>query len=364
MNILLTNHQLADFAGSEMYTFELAKGLKKAGHSVIVYSRYVDKFLPLFEQEDIRLVTNLSSIAYLHFDVAHVHHNINAIEIRQHFPQLPIFFMAHGTTTFLEFPPQVEINVSQYAAVSERVKNVNLRQHGIPARSIITLNGIIDETRFSPVSPIHSLPKKALVISNHLDEKTVQPIQVACQQLGIQLTCIGRYFKPVSNFDLPDYINQADLVFTLGRGAMEAMMCGRIPFILDYKGGDGVVTTENFKDLEYFHFNGNLYHRQFTAEQIVTELKKYKPENGLKLRQLAVKKYGVAKNVQKLVKIYQKTIQKYQPRQIDTHLINYLVETVQVTRLHTFSRSEIKLGVREQIKMLRTSLLSPILQPK
>ncbi len=360
MNILLTNHQLADFAGSEMYTFELAKGLKNAGHSVTVYSRYIDKFQSLFETENIQLVSDLDTIQNQHFDIAHVHHNINALEVRKHFPTLPMFFMAHGSKAFLEFPPQVDINVTQYAAVSERVKEVNLRQHGVSAKSILTLNGIIDETRFFPTTPIAPQLKRALVISNHLDNKSIKPIQLACQELGIELVCVGRFFKPVTNFELPVYINQADLVFTLGRGAMEAMMCGRVPFILDYKGGDGIVTSANFKKLEKFHFNGNVSNRKFTTKQISKELKKYDAADAEKLRIMALQKYGVAKNVARLVKIYQNTIKKYTSRKIDTNMVDYLVETVQVTRLHTFSRSEIKLGLREQLHMLRSSLLRPM----
>src|SRR5687768_2619009 len=123
MKILVTTHHLATFAGSEIYTFELAKGLVAAGHQVTVYSRYVDAFEPLFEQENIRLVMDLATLSGEQFDVAHVQHNINALEVRHVFPELPIFYLSHSATTFLEHAPLLDVNISLYGAVSDRVKN-------------------------------------------------------------------------------------------------------------------------------------------------------------------------------------------------------------------------------------------------
>jgi len=38
LNILITNHHLLDFTGSEVFTFTLADFLKRAGHNVTIYS--------------------------------------------------------------------------------------------------------------------------------------------------------------------------------------------------------------------------------------------------------------------------------------------------------------------------------------
>lgn len=37
MKILITNHHLLDYAGSEIYMLNLAKGLKRFGHDIIEY---------------------------------------------------------------------------------------------------------------------------------------------------------------------------------------------------------------------------------------------------------------------------------------------------------------------------------------
>ena len=46
---------------------------------------------------------------------------------------------------------------------------------------------------------------------------------------------------------LPVEINEVDIVFSLGRGVIEAMLCGRIPIVFDHLGGDGMVTPIKFQ---------------------------------------------------------------------------------------------------------------------
>lgn len=339
MNILLTTHQMADFAGSEIYTFELAKGLTRAGHTVVVYSRYVHKFEYLFAREAIELVTDLASVSDRHFDVAHVHHHINALEVRLYFPELPIFFLSHGATTFLEKPPGIDINITQYGAVSELVAK-SLITAGVKKSVISIVNNIVDDQLFCSRTPIHQKPQRALIISNRMDKKTMRTIRKACQKLGIQVTGVGSVFKRVDNFDMPKVINEADIVFTIGRGVIETMLCGRIPVVFDRKGGDGLLTTKNFNRSAQYHFNGFYKKKSFTATALVKELRAYDAEQGSKLQAMAKRLYGTSTCIADLETIYTKTIEEYSHKKINRELLQYIVQTVHVTRLHTFSRSE------------------------
>lgn len=342
MKILITTHQLANFAGSELYTFALAKGLRNAGHQVTVYSRYVDAFVPLFELEGITLVTNLETLKKQKFDVAHVQHNINALEVRQIFPNLPIFFLSHSVTAFLESVPAIDINIALYGAVSEKIRR-SLKTQGVLLKNIELVNNLIDEDNFKKTSNINLPPKKALIISNRIDSKTEENIDNACKELGITVTKVGSRFKSVPNDQIPQLINNVDIVFSLGRGVMEAMMCGRVPFILDFKGGDGIVTPQNYKKLESCHFNGTVLKKKFTADQIVKELlTNYDLESAKKINQRTIQNYSIREGIKKLEKVYQKTINLHKNKNIDQKLLDYIVESIHVTRLHTFSRSEFK----------------------
>ncbi len=354
MRILITTHQLAAFAGSEIYTFELAKGLKRAGHSVTVYSRYVDAFEHLFKSEKIELVSDLTSLADRQFDVAHVQHNINAMEVRLQFPKLPIFFLSHSDKTFLERVPGIDINITLFGAVSHRVKTCLVKQ-GVKKSRITILNNIVDDTQFYPVHPINEVPTRALIISNRMDEKTAKTIQRACAKLGISLTGVGKSFRPISSLDMPMVINQADIVFTIGRGVIETMMCGRVPFVFDYAGGDGLITNRIYKKSSEHHFNGQYKHKHFTVKEVMKEVKKYDSVLGETLRQRAKSEYSTAVCVEKLESLYAKTIAQYKYKKIDRELLAYIVETVAVTRIHTFSRSE-QSGLLARVQNLRNDI--------
>lgn len=122
MKILLTNHQLRHYAGTEVFTYTLAKALKERSHEVWVYSAYIGNIGHLFDRINIPLISDLQKLKEK-FDIAHVHHNINAYEVRHYFPTLPIIFMSHGTLPFLEKPPFIDLGISKYLAVSEVVRD-------------------------------------------------------------------------------------------------------------------------------------------------------------------------------------------------------------------------------------------------
>ena len=90
MKILLSNHHLLTYAGTEIYTYTLAKFLKISGHNVTIYSHYLGNIKSDFEKLGVEIYSDIEQLTSHHFDIAHVHHNINLFENRYHFPNLPI----------------------------------------------------------------------------------------------------------------------------------------------------------------------------------------------------------------------------------------------------------------------------------
>jgi hypothetical protein len=357
MKVLLTNHHLEHFAGSEIFTFELAKGLQRSGHMVVVYSKYIEGFRALLSQEGITVCNDLKQLATQEFDVAHVHHHINALEVRQAFPNLPIFFLSHGAASFLENPPSLDINISQFGAISRHVKR-KLISLGIKSSQILLVPNLVDDSKFAPQSSISEQPKRALILSNRIDLQTEQIIRQACQKLQIEVTAVGARFRQVSNHELPRYINQVDLVFTIGRGVLETMFCGRVPLVLDHQGGDGLVTPTNYRLLENFHFSGKRFKKRFTVTQLVREIKKYHQEDGPQLQKMVVRKNSVEAVVAKLEGYYSQTIKQHRWKKINQSLLDYIVNTVQVTRQHALGdpkQHNLKHRVVRKIKRLKSS---------
>src|SRR6266850_1535353 len=339
LRILLANHHLLDFTGSELFTFTLADFLQRLGHEVTVYSPYVDKLRQRFDSIRVRVVEDLDEIRDHNFDLAHVHHNITATEVRHCFPNLPMVYLSHGVLPYLEQPPAVDLQIHRFLAVSEEVRGSLIAQ-GISGDRISIFRNIVDSHRFSPSSNIAATPANALVISARIDERREKIISEACAKLGITARFLGGRFGAVAPTELPLHINNADIVFSLGRGAIEAMMCGRIPIIFDYLGGDGMVTPENVRELMSCNFSGRRYGRDYTVDDLVSEIQKYRSGNGPSLRALSLELFDAQINTPNLVDIYRdaaKTpVAPPQPR--DEKLLRAIVETICETRAYTENR--------------------------
>lgn len=332
MKILLTNHQLKRYAGTEVFTYTIAKALKQRGHQVTVYSAYVGAIRQLFYDINVPLVDN---IRYLQgdFDVAHVHHNINAYEVRNRYPSLPIVFVSHGVLYNLEFPPVVNLGISKYLAVSEEVRS-NLITLGIPENDVGNIRNPVDEDIFYSTHPINPIPKKALVISNKIDTVTEEIIRQACSELSIECNLIGFRFNHVPNDKLPEYIRQSDIVFSLSRGVIEAMFCGRVPIQLDYLGGEGMVTPENFHELIKNNFSENRNAKKFSVQELICEIQKYQQQDGERLRKLAISEFSLPKQIDKLIRIYTQCMQNKIPEisQKDKLITAQFCEAIKLTR--------------------------------
>lgn len=340
MKILLTNHHLLDYAGTETYLITLAEFLKKNGQEVYIYSKYIDKVLPKIAELNIVATGNINELLDIKFDIAHVHHNINALEVRHHFPNLPIVFQSHGVLPFLEQPPILNLNISHYLAISEEVKD-NLIKNGISNDKITILRNLIDSSKFLPITQINSTPKEALIFSSRITTEEEMIIKDACSLLNINTKFYGKRFETIKQEELPNVINQADIVFSLGRGAMEAMMCGRVPIIYDYLGGDGLITEENYDEVEKHNFSGRLNSSKYNTEALINEIKKYKKELGKSLRDITIKRYDAQHNTLKVITIYKKTIKTYKNINLsdtDKKTLIHLIETINITRDYTYEQ--------------------------
>ncbi len=301
MRVLLTNHQLLDFGGSELYTLTLADHLRRAGHEVTAYSRYVDRLRPHFEAAGVTVIQDLREVEDLAFDVAHVHHNVSAAEVRHHFPTLPMVFVSHGLP-FLEQPPFLDLGVSRFAAVSEAGR---VRLHGLGAAGDIAIaRNPIDTGLFAPAAPIAKRPTRALALSSMMTPRKGQVILDACRPLGILCRFVGGSRERVEPREIAALINEVDIVFALGRGAVEAMFCGRIPIVFDQPYSDGIVTPANFREVMTDNFSGRRYRRRLSAGALADEIRAYRVRYAESLRGLALEHFEAGARTREMLTLY------------------------------------------------------------
>jgi len=111
-------------------------------------------------------------------------------------------------------------------------------------------------------------------------------------------------FSDKRGFDVEQYINESDLVVSLGRGAYEAMACGRNVLVFDsmhYMGmkGDGLLTQGNLEESKKCNCSGRSFGKKFTIQSLIDEMKKYDPEQGDFNREHALKNMNIQKQVER-----------------------------------------------------------------
>ncbi len=114
------------------------------------------------------------------------------------------------------------------------------------------------------------------MISNHLRKEEEAVYREVCKRRGIEFLHVGLPENPVDNVE--DYMREADVVVTLGRGAMEAMACGRNVIISDVYGLDGMVTPETYPELIRNNLSGRRYAKEVNVKNFSRELDKYSPD--------------------------------------------------------------------------------------
>lgn len=306
--VLLATNYLYGWTGSETLVLTLVEGLRKHGCEVVVYARHLDQsWAAGLCGPDVVLTDNIESLRTRHFDLAHVQHNTCLIDVRAAFPTLPIVFSSLGVLPFLEQPAPFDCGVVRYLAISEEVRD-NLLAQGIPIDQIEIIRNLVSEWNFTLTEPIRPKLERILVISNKLDDARKIILQAAARSVGANIRFIGGGNGAIPQSELAVAINAADVVVSLGRGVVEAMLCGRVPFVYDIHGGDGLVTPDNLDDLQTCNFSGRRFRREYSIKDLIHEFAKYRPEYGERLRTLALTRFGRKTNLPRLIHIYSEAV--------------------------------------------------------
>lgn len=362
MRILITHYCLDNFFGSEIFTWHLARELTKRKHKVVIFSPVLGKVSKEMEKEGLTVTDDLEKYRQKEFDIIHAQQNSTAIMARSLFPKTPMVFVSHSTSEILEQTPSVDLGISMFVAISEKVKESLSKNKIVKKNKIKVVKNLIDTNRFYSQKPINKQPSRLMILSNHFDIQMRKVIEKSCRDLGIKVFHVGLPENPVINVE--DYINKSDIVVTLGRGALEAMACERNVIIFDRNGGDGFVNENNFYEIEKYHFSGKTYGCKYTAEEFKKEILKYDFNQGKILRKLIKKEYSLNVIINKFEKIYNEirkekvTFSEIRERQLyDEFLVLYNLYAQTKDRIR--NNLSLKKMIRKQhnkIKMLNNKI--------
>lgn len=319
-SVLLATNHLIGWSGSETLLLVLIEELRAQGCRLAVYARHVNReWAGRWISTDVPVFDDLAAMdAGFRFDLAHVHHNSCLIDVREFFPQLPILFSSLGVLPFLEQPPPFDCGVTYHLAISEEVA-FNLSRCGVPQQQIQILRNLVSGRLFCPANEIRTKPERILVLSYKMDEGRKDLLREAAARIGASIRFVGEGGNVLSQHQLVGVINEADVVVSLGRGVIEAMLCGRIPLVFDIHGGDGLVTPETLNVIRTHNFSGRRHRIAFTVTGLVDEFGRYRQEYGKKLRELSLEQFGAESNIRCLLELYGNVIERGGPKQLSSY---------------------------------------------
>lgn len=300
MKILLTNNKMDGLGGSETFTYTMATELVKQGHQVHVFS---------FSRG---LVSNkLGSLMVKSpdskYDLILINHNnclrkINRLRIKDYKIRLGIegykIMTCHGIYPSLEQP---ELGADKYVAVSEEVQE-HLKKLGF--NSEVIRNGI-DIERFA--FTYHNKLKTIVIACREQEAK--DKVKRACRMLGLEYICIENNVWNIENI-----FNSGQIVFGIGRTALEAMSCGNNVIVYDsrkytrLKTCDGLLDSDNVYLIRKNNFSGRYYKKSVTEVDIVEMIKQYNPDRGLTMREYIETEHDISKQVKKYLMLYKSAV--------------------------------------------------------
>jgi len=331
MEILITIAHLADFAGSELYTASLVRELLSRGHNITIYSPILGKIAETIDGlKNVDIINDLKKVQSKNYDIVHIQHNITAWMVRKYFPKTPAIMGIHGILPILEQPPKIDLGISKYIVVSQEIADHLKDNYGIKEKDIEIIHNWVDINRFNDGQPLNPIPKRLLVISNHMSEQNETVYRKVCKERNIEFIHVGLPENPVQNVE--DYIKSVDVVVTLGRGAMEAMSCGRNVIISDVHGLDGMVTPSTYPEIIKNNLSGRRYSNKVTVKNFGQELDKYNPAHSTELKKIVKQYHNLETNTDRLIQIY-KGVRKDKPqisRMFDQSImeISFLVDII------------------------------------
>jgi hypothetical protein len=271
MKVLLTNNQLAQLSGTETWLITMARELARR-HEVFVFTHEKGYAAGLLAE----FVTDTPP----HCDLALINHNTCL-----HVKATVKICTSHGIYHPLERPlPGSDLHV----AVSEEIA----RTFGIET----IIRNPIDTSEFRSRADIGEAPRKALAI---VSPPALEKVREACSALDIEVLTPRR-----DAYDSADLINQADIVFSLGRGALEAMSCGRAVIVYDERsytrGSEGYLSDQCVRECNY---SGRYFGREFHVAALMEEIKKYRREDGARNRAYIEQEHAVERVVDRYLTV-------------------------------------------------------------
>ena len=276
LRILLTNNTLDRRAGTELVVLELARALRQRGHQPVAYSTALGEVAEEIRLAGVPVISSLDELGATP-DLIHGQHHLEGMTAMLRYPDRPAIYVCNGWSRWEERPPRFS-SIMKYVAVGDLTRERVLVETGIGGEDVEVIGNFVDIGRFALRHNIAPVPKRAVIFSNYVvpGSPFAQFVTLACQQSGIEkLTILGSGTGRPS--PRPEVVlEQSDLVFAVGRSALEAMAMGCAVIVAHPEGLAGMVTMAKVEKMRLQNFGlASLDPNRLTVEALREEMARY-----------------------------------------------------------------------------------------
>jgi hypothetical protein len=317
MKVLIGCLSFANYTGSELYVFELAKQLIKQGCEVSVCSSIGEPLLSAANKLGVKMYSiqeppgfklgdgkwmlkspqgdvvsqpnTLYKVQDINFDVIHLNHKPVTEHLLRFYPETPVICSIHSEVISLE-EPVISPQIKQYIAIRPEIKKHIVDTFGIDEDLVTVIYNPIDSDKFKVVNTTEKRTKKRVLFVGTIDylrRNTIQDLIDVTRENNQELLIVGKkndtyleemisnqphvtYHEPTSNVE--KFIHQCDETagILLGRTTIEGWMCGKAGWIYDVDSA-GVILS---KALHEVPTDINKFNSKTITTQIIEEYKK------------------------------------------------------------------------------------------
>ena len=300
MRIVVSFLQMVGFGGTETYVLTVAGELQRLGHDVVVHAPETGPCAEFARAHGIPVEAHEADLPAA-CDAVFAQDAITAYRMAPRYPDAARVFVAHSTSYPVQSPPQLEDVCQAVVVMNDRVRRrtEELAWHPRIAR----LRQPIDLQRFCfrALNLEQRRPPRVLLLSNYTQGTRSRMIERACAMAGLEFRHSGRTALPTPTPE--QEIAQAEVVISLGRGALEAMASGRAAYVLGDAGGDGWVTADTYPALEADGFSGRALGQAIGLERLADDLTGWREEMGEVGRDLACTHHDVTDHAEALLEL-------------------------------------------------------------
>jgi glycosyltransferase involved in cell wall biosynthesis len=299
IKVLLSSLFFKTFTGSEMYVYELARGLKKLNCDITVLSDIDGPLSTLANQQGIKTLpfsnppgyklgdgkwgmntpqgfvqsqpNMLYKMSDVNFDIIHVQHNPISQRVCDMYPNTPKISTIHSEVIELE-NPFIHDSIKKYICIRPEIQKHVVDNFNIDENNTDVIYNPIDTNRFNNVNT-KTYPYVLFVGTiDYLREKTIRDLAEYSKSIGKELWLVG---ENKSNY-LPELLNSSHVKhfqatnkveeyvknctetagILLGRTTIEGWLCGKPGWIYQVDDKGDILSKERHEvpsDVEKFN---------------------------------------------------------------------------------------------------------------